>query len=329
MRYVCVAFGVGVGAGVGRVASRPTDIGIPLPHHTTINHLLPRTRLILFKILNTGLLFQEVQGVVKTGKESFVYFAPAAPAPSAATASATTTFVVGGDAPGGGPDGRGAAAAAVDLTNEEEEVEDEADSYVDDAEEDEGASGSEAGGSTAPSLAPPPSSSASAAAAGAPPLPEWDRSRGCAIKVFKTTLNEFSKRGEYVEGDPRYHESLKFNKQTSRRMFKLWAEKEYRNLLRMHRAGACAAFCVCVVVLSSRMPNPKAEHPPQNKPRPHHRHRPPLPRAPGAEGARAGHVLPRHGGRLALPAAPRGQALPQGLGQVLPPVRACVHIRSW
>ena len=205
------------------------------------------TRLVLFKMLNTGALFREVQGVVKTGKESFIYFAPAAPAPSTTTstttAAASSTFVVGAGGSGAAAGVSAASAAVVDLTNEEEEDE-EANSYVDDSEDEEG--GSEVCGGPSASSLPPPQSTTAAAAA--PSLPEWDRSRGCAIKVFKTTLNEFSKRGEYVEGDPRYHASLKFNKQTGRRMFALWSEKEFRNLCRMHRAGAYRmafnAFCV-------------------------------------------------------------------------------------
>jgi serine/threonine-protein kinase RIO1 len=60
-----------------------------------------------------------------------------------------------------------------------------------------------------------------------------------AIKVFRTTLNEFSNRAEYFDGDARYAHK-KFNKQTDRRMFKLWAEKELRNLVRAYRKGLWA-----------------------------------------------------------------------------------------
>jgi serine/threonine-protein kinase RIO1 len=35
-----------------------------------------RTRLLLYRILNKGSFFREVGGVVKTGKESNVYYAP-------------------------------------------------------------------------------------------------------------------------------------------------------------------------------------------------------------------------------------------------------------
>jgi serine/threonine-protein kinase RIO1 len=59
--------------------------------------------------------------------------------------------------------------------------------------------------------------------------------------VFKTTLNEFSHRSEYIDADPRY-KALRFNKQSDRAKFTLWAKKEMRNLLRMHRAGTIQAF---------------------------------------------------------------------------------------
>jgi serine/threonine-protein kinase RIO1 len=54
-------------------------------------------------------------------------------------------------------------------------------------------------------------------------------------QVFKTTLNEFSNRADYVSGDSRYT-GVKFNKAGRHRMFKLWAEKECRNLARAVRA---------------------------------------------------------------------------------------------
>ncbi len=34
---------------------------------------------------------------------------------------------------------------------------------------------------------------------------------GCAVKIFKTSLNEFSNRAAYVDGDPRFGKLL-FNK---------------------------------------------------------------------------------------------------------------------
>jgi serine/threonine-protein kinase RIO1 len=43
-------------------------------------------------------------------------------------------------------------------------------------------------------------------------------------------------RAAYIDKDPRYR-ALQFNKQTNRKMFSLWAEKERRNLVRARRAG--------------------------------------------------------------------------------------------
>mmetsp|Transcript_19055 Transcript_19055/g.26889 ORF Transcript_19055/g.26889 Transcript_19055/m.26889 type:complete len:328 (-) Transcript_19055:410-1393(-) len=56
-----------------------------------------------------------------------------------------------------------------------------------------------------------------------------------AVKVFKR-IQEFKQRGLYVDGDPRYHRQ-NFTKASSREQLSLWAEKEYRNLIRANRAG--------------------------------------------------------------------------------------------
>mmetsp|Transcript_7814 Transcript_7814/g.10926 ORF Transcript_7814/g.10926 Transcript_7814/m.10926 type:complete len:436 (-) Transcript_7814:103-1410(-) len=56
-----------------------------------------------------------------------------------------------------------------------------------------------------------------------------------AIKVFKR-ISEFKTRGKYVDGDARYH-GQKFNRENKRDQVELWAEKEYRNLLRANKAG--------------------------------------------------------------------------------------------
>ena len=52
----------------------------------------------------------------------------------------------------------------------------------------------------------------------------------CAIKVFKTTLNEFKNRDKYIRNDYRFHDSI--SKQNPRKFIKVWAEKEMRNLIR-------------------------------------------------------------------------------------------------
>mmetsp|Transcript_9623 Transcript_9623/g.16882 ORF Transcript_9623/g.16882 Transcript_9623/m.16882 type:complete len:753 (-) Transcript_9623:1901-4159(-) len=55
-----------------------------------------------------------------------------------------------------------------------------------------------------------------------------------AVKVFKR-IQEFRGRGDYVDGDPRYA-GRPFNAQSERAQLEIWTEKEYRNLVRAHRA---------------------------------------------------------------------------------------------
>ena len=54
----------------------------------------------------------------------------------------------------------------------------------------------------------------------------------CAIKVFKTTLNKFMRRDDYIKDDYRFKHTYKFSKQNPRKIVKLWAEKEKFNLKR-------------------------------------------------------------------------------------------------
>jgi serine/threonine-protein kinase RIO1 len=56
-----------------------------------------------------------------------------------------------------------------------------------------------------------------------------------AVKVFKR-IQEFRNRGQYVDGDPRY-DARDFSHSSGRVKLEIWAEKEYRNLIRAHRAG--------------------------------------------------------------------------------------------
>jgi len=57
----------------------------------------------------------------------------------------------------------------------------------------------------------------------------------CALKVFKTTLNEFKTREKYIKDDHRFKD--RFAKQNPRKIIRLWAEKEFRNLSRLEEAG--------------------------------------------------------------------------------------------
>lgn len=113
-------------------------------HSTQSMSLDPNTRLILFKLVNSGML-SEVNGCISTGKEASIFHA------------------VGG------------SSEEMDIPSE------------------------------------------------------------CAIKVFKTTLNEFKTRDKYVKGDHRF--KAQFHRQNPRKLIRMWAEKEARNLLRIEKAG--------------------------------------------------------------------------------------------
>nr|CAD7444094.1 unnamed protein product [Timema bartmani] len=70
----------------------------------------------------------------------------------------------------------------------------------------------------------------------------------CAIKVFKTTLNEFKTRDKYIQDDYRFKD--RFSKQNPRKIIHMWAEKEMHNLLRMQKVGI---LCPEVVVLKKHV----------------------------------------------------------------------------
>ncbi|KAF9884881.1 protein kinase rio1 [Aspergillus nanangensis] len=56
-----------------------------------------------------------------------------------------------------------------------------------------------------------------------------------AIKVYKTSILVFKDRDKYVTGEFRFRQG--YNKSNNRAMVKVWAEKEMRNLRRIHSAG--------------------------------------------------------------------------------------------
>lgn len=59
-----------------------------------------------------------------------------------------------------------------------------------------------------------------------------------AVKVYKTAILSFKDRERYISGEYRFKSGAE--KGNSRKMVKLWAEKEFRNLRRIHSAGiAC------------------------------------------------------------------------------------------
>lgn len=56
-----------------------------------------------------------------------------------------------------------------------------------------------------------------------------------AIKVFKTSILVFKDRDKYVTGEYRFRQG--YSKSNNRAMVKVWAEKEMRNLKRIHASG--------------------------------------------------------------------------------------------
>ena len=56
-----------------------------------------------------------------------------------------------------------------------------------------------------------------------------------AIKIYKTSILTFKDRDRYVTGEYRFRHG--YNKSNPRKMVKTWAEKEMRNLKRLHAAG--------------------------------------------------------------------------------------------
>merc|ERR1719369_2355812 len=57
----------------------------------------------------------------------------------------------------------------------------------------------------------------------------------CAVKVFKTTLNEFKRWDKYIRDDYRFRD--RFSKQNPRKIIHMWAEKEMHNLVKMAKGG--------------------------------------------------------------------------------------------
>jgi RIO kinase 1 len=69
-----------------------------------------------------------------------------------------------------------------------------------------------------------------------------------AIKVYKTSILVFKDREKYVSGEFRFRHG--YSKSNPRKMVKLWAEKEMRNLRRLHDAGI---FCPAPILLRSHV----------------------------------------------------------------------------
>jgi len=65
-----------------------------------------------------------------------------------------------------------------------------------------------------------------------------------AVKVFKTTLNEFRTRDKYIQDDYRFKD--RFRKMNPRKMIRMWCEKELFNLKLLIKAGIACPEPVCI-----------------------------------------------------------------------------------
>lgn len=63
--------------------------------------------------------------------------------------------------------------------------------------------------------------------------------RELAIKIYKTSILVFKDRERYVDGEFRFRNSR--SQHNPRKMIKIWAEKEFRNLRRIHQSGVIPA----------------------------------------------------------------------------------------
>lgn len=61
------------------------------------------------------------------------------------------------------------------------------------------------------------------------------KGRCCAVKVYKTSILVFKDRDKYVTGEFRFRHG--YARHNPRKMVRLWAEKEMRNLTRLYNAG--------------------------------------------------------------------------------------------
>ena len=67
-----------------------------------------------------------------------------------------------------------------------------------------------------------------------------DGTKVLVIKIYKTMVTNFKDRTDYIQGDFRFRRVGKQVRTNQHKMTNLWAEKEFRNLLRMNEVGiAC------------------------------------------------------------------------------------------
>lgn len=68
-----------------------------------------------------------------------------------------------------------------------------------------------------------------------PSHPDMTLPKECAVKIYKTTLDDFRQREIYMREDK--HFIAKIRKQSVRNPSNLWAERELQNLFRLQKAG--------------------------------------------------------------------------------------------
>jgi RIO kinase 3 len=185
---------------------------------TALMALDRNTRLIVFKMVNGGLL-ESVFGAVSTGKESVIFAAEARDRVGDEEDATLAQRVASGH-----EDELEEMESVESVVDSEGEGEGEGKGMVDDG--DDGESEGEGEGET--EVASASEGASSAVQHVGEPYP-------VALKVFKTTLTEFTQRQQFLHGDPRYESRV--GRQHARKLVKVWAEKEYANLHRMHRAG--------------------------------------------------------------------------------------------
>ncbi|KAA0172227.1 hypothetical protein FNF28_00230 [Cafeteria roenbergensis] len=126
----------------------------------------------------------------------------------------------------------GAAAAGAGCDDDEDDADDVGDDVAAASAGEAGAGGETAGVPSAVVTAALAEATARAEReASSPGLPE------VAVKVFRTTLNEFSNRFDYMDGDRRYRHARRHRNHNPRKLVKLWSRKEYANLYRIYQAG--------------------------------------------------------------------------------------------
>lgn len=170
----------GVFVGGGRVSAKDNRC-------TAEGVLDEKTRLLLFKLIQKG-IFDEVHGIIKSGKESNVYYAKKNGRDECNDIGTFPELLGDNDSAG---DQESETSSSVTSWQSRHIFENSDLDYSD-----------------------------------------------VAVKIFKTTLNEFGNRIDYVKGDHRFaKEKYAKNYNNKRKFISQWVEKEFRNLCRARAKG--------------------------------------------------------------------------------------------